>query len=527
MKFLEWLKGVFQNMFSSNTIESALHIQPAVSSKMKTAIELWEAMYKNESPWLDVNKGFVSLNLASMIASEKARTATIEMEIKVTGESEKAKFVNECFTKVKKHIRKNLEYGIALGGFVIKPYVVMGIDNKYKIEFSYVKACDFYPMSFATTGEITEAAFVDRVISKDVVYSKVEYHKLEGTTLTVLNKAFKTSNGNTQTYNYISNELGKEIQLTEVAEWANIEPTVIIENIDTLLFAYFKMPEANTTDIDSPLGVSGFSRAVDLIRDADKQYSDLLWEFEGGQLAIDVDRTALNPIIDSNGNRTQVLPQLQERLFRHNLDLGTDEFYQVFSPELRDNSILNGLNAILTRIEDVCALSRGTLSETTVTEARTATELRILKQRTYAANEDVQTALQETLESVAKIIDKYCELYGIVADGEYEIAYKWDDSIIVDKDAERQMDLLDINAGLMSKVEYRMKWFGETETQAEKMIAKINDEKIELMTMQQEVMMETSNNIAEATAAQSEANKNKRANESNETTEISKKEPDA
>ena len=216
------------------------------------------------------------------------------------------------------------------------------------------------------------------------------------------------------------------------------------------------------------------------------------------------------------------------------LYLGDDNTYEVFSPQLRDSNILNGLNAILTRIEDVCALSRGTLSETTVTEARTATELRILKQRTYSANSEIQTALQSTLETIIKIVDKYCDLYDIQVSGDYEVAFKWDDSIIVDKDAERQIDLLDINAGLMSKVEYRMKWFGETEKQAEEMVQKINDEKVELMTMQQEVMIQSSNNVAydtqktaeNANEKQAEADKNQRANESQKTTDIQPKNDD-
>lgn len=527
MRFLEWLKGVFNSMFSSKTIENVLHIQPAVSSKMKNAIELWEAMYKDQSPWL-ADETIVSLGLPAMIASEKARTATIEMEIKVTGEGEKAKFMEDMSKKILLNIRKNLEYGIALGGFIIKPYVVMGIDNKYTIEFSYVKACDFYPLSFSNNGEVIEAAFVDRIISKNTVYSKVEYHKLVGTTLTVKNMAFKSENNMTQNYVGSEYELGTPILLTEVPDWANIDPEVTIQGMDTLLFAYCKMPEANTVDLDSPLGVSGFSKAVNLIKNADEQYSNLLWEFEGGQLAIDVDRTALNPTYDSSGRQIEILPKRQERLFRHQLDLGEDNIYEVFSPQLRDVSITNGLNTILTRIEDVCSISRGTLSDVTYSEARTATELRILKQRTFSANLDIQKALQNTLEKVFKIIDRYCDLYNIVSGDDYEIAYRWDDSIIVDKDTERQVDMMDVNAGLLSKVEYRMKWMGETEKQAEEAIKKCNDEKIEQMTAQQEVMMKTSNNIADATAKRSDVeSKLQRANDSGETTKLSSNDDDA
>lgn len=539
MNLIDRLKGVFRRMFSANDIESVLHVQPTMSQEMKDAIELWEQMYKNKSPWVMSNENLRSLGLPAMIASEKARTATIEMNVKITGESERAKFISEQFKKVTSTIRKNLEYGIALGGLVIKPYVVMGPDNQYKIEFNYVKATDFYPLAFSANGKITEAAFIERIFTKEAVFSKVEYHQLVGTTLTVRNLAFKTVNSNTSIYSTLDGQLGTEISLSEVPEWSNLAPQTIIDNVDSLLFAYFKMPQANTIDLTSPLGVSGFSKAVDLIHDADEQYTDLLWEFEGGQLAVDVDRTAFNPLIDKDGKQTVQLPKFQDRLFRRNLDLGEDDTYNVFSPNLRDANIINGLNNILMHIEDVCDLARGTLSNVTYSEARTATELKILKQRTFSANKDIQTELQGTLEQVITIMDKYCDLYNIV-DGskdDYEVAYDWDDSILVDKDTERQVDMIDVDKGRMSKIEYRMKWYGETEAQAQESLDKISDEQQKSMEMQQKLMMQNSvqnnsgnndnksndsnnKNVSDGTDPAARQQKLNRSNDSNEPTKV-------
>lgn len=490
MKILDILKGVFRRMFSSKDLEDAMNLQPAISSKMKEAIELWEAMYKDESPWLNENDfPLKSLGLAAMIASEKARTATIEMDIKVTGDSELANFIKDFVeNKLVRTVRKNLEYGIALGGLVIKPYVYQGLTGKYEVGLTYVKATDFYPLAFNSEGDVREAAFIDRIITKEDIYSKVELVKLVGTELHIVNRAFRTHTKDQQLTSINRSELGNPVSLSSIPEWANITENVVINDADSLMFAYFKMPQANTIDLCSPLGVSGFAKAVNLIRDADELYSDLLWEFEGGQLAIDVDRTAVNPMLDSTGRPMNVLPKLQDRLFRRNLDLGDDEVYNVFSPALRDKNIINGLNTTLMHIEDVCDLSRGTLSEVTYAEARTATELRILKQRSYSANVDIQKELENAIKDVIKIVDKYCYLYNIVPRGEYDVAYVWDDSIIVDKDAERQVDMVDVTNGLLSKVEYRMKWMGETEEQATEALKKIDDQRMAEMEAQQQMM---------------------------------------
>jgi hypothetical protein len=47
-----------------------------------------------------------------------------------------------------------------------------------------------------------------------------------------------------------------------------------------------------------------------------------------------------------------------------------------------------------------------------------------------------------------------------------EITVDFDDSIIEDKTAERQTDRQEVASGIMSRLEYRMKWYNETEEEA-------------------------------------------------------------
>ena len=412
------------------------------------------------------------------------------------GNTEKAEYLAEEIKKLKKDLRRQLEYGVAKGGFVIKPYVVIpdkdeteeGEPAKAHIYFDYIQAGAFYPLAFDGSQRITEAAFIQRKVDKDTIYTRLEHHILKGNTVTVKNRAFKSMNTSMETNN-LEAELGTEIKLTDVPEWAGLEPETKIQNVDRLLFAYFKMPEANTIDPYSPLGVSGFSRAVNLIKQADLQYSRVLWEFEGGELAIDVDRDALTELTDLNGKSHTVNPQLQARLFRP-IDLGESDTYQVFAPAFRDTSLIAGLNTILMRIEDVCGLSRGTLTDA-ATEARTATELKILKQRNYATNADIQTALEDALRDVVYIMDTYCILYELTKDGEYDVSFEWDDSILVDVDEELGKRLNLMQNGLASKVETRMWYYGETERQAIEALQKIREfSQMEMeQRMQTEMMM--------------------------------------
>ena len=536
----------------NHKIEETLHVLPTVSDQMAEAIDLWTRMYLDDAPWLhepdaEDKTRVVSLGLPAFIAGEKARMAVLELKSEITaptetkripnpkyfpptsdafgnirasgeaptvveetvkGDTRRAEYLNKQYhDKLLKKIRTQLEYGTAKGSLIIKPYVVRskvtgvaGIaeenqtptkDNEqyqYKMEFDFIQSDCFYPIAFDGSQNLIDVAFIQTITRGDQLYTRLERHKLNVNNVTIENYAFKCLNSNTdEGYSAINGmTLGQEIPLSQVPEWKDIPQKATIKNVDRLLFGYFKMPEANNIDTHSPLGISCFSRAKNLIKDADEQYSRLLWEFEGGELAIDIDRDALQFLQGDEGG--SVMSQLQNRLFRQ-VDLGESDTYRPFSPSLRDASLLNGLNNILMRIEDVCYLSRGTLSDVAA-EARTATEIKILKQRSFSSNKDIQEALQTALEDVIYAMNVYVTLYNIVGDikyskdgkvdtskmGSYDVSFEWDDSILIDEQTELQTRLTLLNAGLESKEELRMWYYGETQKQAQEALRKIQEE---------------------------------------------------
>ena len=78
-------------------------------------------------------------------------------------------------------------------------------------------------------------------------------------------------------------------------------------------------------------------------------------------------------------------------------------------------------------------------------------------------------------------MDTYCHLYEITPDGEYDVSFEWDDSILVDMDTELSKRLSLQQNGLVSKVENRMWYFGETERQAIEALDKIKEETLQDM----------------------------------------------
>lgn len=517
------IKRMVWSMISGRTIEKELKIAPVISTQMENAIQLWAKLYKNEAPWLheptqENAVRVVSLGLPSLIASEKARTALLEFNSEITTPTEekevdnpnykepepdelgnivptsepktitqdvpksntaRAEYLESQYKKLKAQLRRQLEYGIAKGGLVIKPYVVENkakdVEATYDIEFDFIQADSFYPLAFDAAGKITEAAFVQTKFQEGYIYRRLEYHKWENNTVTVINKAYKTKDMQTVKDSKSTDYLGTPIPLTDVREWSTLPERTTIKDISKPLFAYFKMPEANTVDTTSPLGVSGYSRAIQLIKDADMQYSRILWEYEAGEMAIDIDRDALNFLTEQGST----LGNLQQRLYRK-VDLGESKTFVPYAPALRDTQYIQGLNTILMRIEDVTGLSRGTISDAAA-EARTATELKILKQRSYQTNADIQKATEDCLKDTIYIMNAYASLYKITPEGEYDVNFEWDDSIIVDVDMEIQKRITLMQNGITSKLETRMWYFGETERQAKEALQQVDSEAKEQM----------------------------------------------
>ncbi|MFR6413279.1 MAG: phage portal protein [Anaerobutyricum soehngenii] len=455
-EFIERIGQVIRKMLGREKIKDAIGVEVAVSDKMANEIDLWAKMYKNEPPWKEKNIKLCGLPAA--IAGEFARLVTLELKTEVTGND----FINEEYQAVVSDIRKYTEYACAKGGLAMKPYASEG-----HIEVDMVQADRFFPTKFNSRG-VTAAVFAESLTVGKKVYTRLEYHQHEGTMYHINNKAFvKQDLDNVEV-------LGKEVPLTAVPEWANLQEEVTLKNVKMPLFAYFKIPNANNVDDTSPLGVSVYSRAINDIKEADNQWTRLLWEFEGSELAIDADITLFKK--DDKGNYE--FPKGKDRLFRM-MDLDDNaEKYKVFAPAIRDENLINGFNAILRRIEFNVGLAYGTLSDPNTVD-KTAEEIKASKQRSYSTVSDIQKSLQTALEQLVYAMDVMAQLSGLSGRKKYEMSFDWDDSIVIDKEQELASMQQDAVAGFIRKELYVAAKYGVSEEEALKMMPQ-QDERFQI-----------------------------------------------
>lgn len=436
-----WMRGILG-------LTERLGVDVAVSDPMQKAIELWMSMYQGRAPWLC--EDVVSLNLPAFVASEVARMATVEMKCELSGS--RGEYLRPFFQRVVDDARLFTEYAAAGGSIALKPYVAgkgPAVD--------YVQAGRFFPTVFNASGDVTGCLFVDTIVRGDALFTRVEQHEMEPGGCRITNRAFETKVG--------GDELGEPIELAAVDEWAELSPEAFISGIDRPLFAILKMPYANTIDPGSPIGISSYARAVNLIREADNQFSRLLWEMESGNRAMYVDMRAFSADDADPG----VLPF--KRFYRM-MDVDPTvqgELFREWSPALRVNEQLTALNEILQKIEDACGLSRGTLSEAPesgAAGAKTATELKIMRQRTFATIRDTQKAVEVALRQLLYAMDVWCTIANLTPLGDYEVSFEFDDSIVSDRSTEFLERLQLVQLGVMNEWELRAWYTGETEATA-------------------------------------------------------------
>ena len=438
-KLMDWIRGVAQ-MFTMTTVHRLVGGEVALTEKMLYKINEWNAMLTGEAPWC-VNSDYItSLGIEQGICREFADVSLNEMEVSVDNEQ-----LDKVLKAAVEDLNENLQDGLALGSLIIKP---IGVD---KVE--YVAADKFIPIRFDDEGKPNDCMFIQvKRCGASSYYIRTERHDIVNGNLRIRNKAYKSTSPST---------VGMQIPLAYVEEWANYPEDITYPGMAQMDFGYFRVPLKNKID-GSHCGVSVFEPAIERIKKADIQGARVDWEFESGERAIHVDSRALSNS-ESRGRGNKSLAKLNKRLYRGlNLQYGKEEeLFKEFSPELREQGFINGLEKYYRQIEFDVGLAYGDLSDCQMVE-KTATEIKATKYRKYNRVTAIQDKLKVCLEDFVAGVAFYNGLYT----SGYTFNCNFSDSILTDEEAERKQDMADVAAGFMHHWEYRMKWYGEDEDTA-------------------------------------------------------------
>lgn len=429
-KIREW----WNSMFDYDKIKNDFGLDIETSKELMDAVQDWSRIYNGCGNWLNKEKNIISLQLPKTISEKIAEAVVNEFKYTCTEPT-----VDKFIKKFMKNLQENVELMVGKSFIYFKPYF-----DGTKISISVIQADKFIPVKFSDDGELLSCIIIDQITEEGTLYTRLEYSEIKDNVMTVKNIAYKGRKDGVI--------LSSKIDLKMVDKWKDIEPIQSIEGIDRLIGGFATVPVTNLIDNYSPIGMPVWFKALDTIKEVDKQFSRILWEFEGTELALDVDETILE--FDSAKNEYK-MPSRNSRLFRKFAFGEEDKKYNVYSPEIRETPLFNGLNEELRLVEVQCHLEHGTLCKAEVSP-KTAQEIRQMKQSFYTTVSNIQGVIQTALDDLVYGIYVLCKLYGIQVQSDYSVEYDWDDSILVDKDSQRNSALLERNNKITSDVQYIM-----------------------------------------------------------------------
>ena len=347
-------------------------------------------------------------------------------------------------------------FALSIGAFVEsvenlsitdKGQVIKSKDARVKID--YMNALKIYPITFKD-GKIVECAFA----SNNSNSLNISIHKLVNGKYEVINLEIE----------HDVNGVKKEIKEQVFKTYS-----------DKPLFQIIKPNIANNFDIDSPLGISIFANAIDNLKAIDNAYDSLDNEIEIGRRRIMVDDRLLK--VDAEGNAIEPFDPKDAAFYRLPARPDGSPILEEFAGQLRINDISLGLQEQLNTFAASVGFGKNyytfgasgggrPIQTATGIIAQNSDLFRNLKKHELL----LEQALHDMVDRIAFLVNEYT----LDTMDASDIVIMFDDSIIEDKDSQKTSDRTDVANGVMSKVEYRMKWYGEDEDTATKNLEKFS-----------------------------------------------------
>lgn len=407
-----------------------------------------------------------TLNMAKKVAEDWANLLLNEKTDIAYGDETQQQELWDLLNKVNFWVKGNqgIELSFALGNGAF----VESWDNNNNVRLQFVNAKKIYPLTI-DQDKITECAFVNSNTNSTIIQIHVK-GRIED------NKFVYDNNG---TY-YIRTLIYDKISKTD--EIGNLVSDEIIDTKRELpLFQIVKPNIANNIDINSPMGVSIYANALDNLQGVDLAYDGFCEEMRLGKARVFLNKKLTH--YDENGE--YLLFDVNETGFYY---IGGDEQnrqpLEIYSPTLRTESYFNGINNALNLLSSKCGFGenhyrfdQNGISTATQVISQNSEMFRTLKKHEILLND----VIIDVCKALMYINNEFTNnAYKFNLDENIEV--KFDDSIIEDKESERATDRSDVNLGVMSKIEYRMKWFNEDEETARQNIEKIDEENKANMT---------------------------------------------
>lgn len=358
-------------------------------------------------------------------------------------------------------INQSIEKSGALGTetAVVSVYDLVENEDQMSLDVSNAKTRvdlvdidQIYPLSW-NNKEITECAFGSVEYVKGKKYVILSVHKV-------------AEDGNYHIYNHLFSD--NEGMLTEITtEDGTMQDFNTMSNVKW--FAVFKPMLTNNLFNNSPFGIPHYANAIDNLKAVDLAFDALRNEIQEGRKRTFVRADMLN--YDDGTQRLTFDPN-DTTVYQLPSGASKDDLIQSDTDKLRTAEQIDTLNTNLNILGNKVGFGNDHY-QFDGNNLSTATAVISSNNKLFRRKKKLEIGYESAIYDLVKAICYASTQFGKYNINTDDFVIQFDDSIIEDKEAESVRALREVQAGLMSKEEYRQRIYGETPEIAKQMINEI------------------------------------------------------
>ena len=382
-----------------------------------------------------------------------------------------------------------LEKWIALGSGSIRPYI-----EDDKVKFSYADATDVYPLNSNTT-KVDEIALSRRIRkienNEAVYYTLLEFHQWGASKAvddqgnvyrpyTITNELYRSGD---------SNNIGEQVPLNSIEEYADLQPQSTFQHLEKPLFAFYRNAGANNKSFTSPLGLGLCDNYWQTVDDINSTHDGFAWDVKTGYRRITIPRTWVRRQTQINGKPVPEDSQMywdpKDAVFVPiNVRADDSSSFKDLAIQIRTDQYTASMDFFLHEFENEIGLSQGTFT-TSPTGVQTATEVVTNNSMTYQTRSSYLTQVEKMIDQLVYAIAELLQTPDVWSNGQARwqgdidkltITPDFNDGVFVDQEAQRQSDLQAVQAGILPKKQFLMRNYNLDENTADQWLSEIQDE---------------------------------------------------
>lgn len=411
-------------------------------------IELWEKWYKGN---VDIFHNYIIYNGEDYVKKEMKKLC---MAKKIC--EDKAGFIlnDRLEISTKDNAKESLNETLEDNNFMVegsqlleKSYalgtgaMVQFKDANGKVIIDYVSAYNVIPLSRGNENKISKIAFVSKISDEEYylsIHTLITNMEVKQFGSWVIQNSKVTIDDDCKTLDFI--ELSEQ-EIKSGVYTAYYSPVP--------LFQLIKPNIVNNIEIDSKLGISCFANAIDQLQAVDMIYDSYYEEIQNGRSRIFVNEEMARIKFDENSQPQRYFHKGDTTFY--GIKMGKDAKENIIhdTPKLRTEELSQSINDMLNMLSFKVNLGNNYYDFNDGNVEKTATEVISEDSDLYRQVKKDELIIDKALKDLCRAI-----LFLKGENHQEEIKIKFDDSIVMDDTQIKKDALLELNSGVIDRIEY-------------------------------------------------------------------------